>query len=364
MLPGETGTLADRKFPALQMTVLVGRKPHFYIWNILLPCTLFVPMAALQFMVQRDQVPDRLGVSLAIVLTAIAHKYSMTTLVPSVSYLTFLDKYVLISLLLIFIITGQGAVVGWFERYYCRTQAIYPTDLLASAPLANLTSSVSGTIRRRLVTASTAASATAAASSSSQLDHAVPIGYEDQDCPYSAMGPLTRFDWYDRQCAIVDMVLWLLLQLWALVLWVRGKNRLERRIEVIDRLHDGFISRDEANLYSQTDASDPEQGKPAAPSSTRADNDAEGEADASRPVERSPSDRKLCAVLKTAHLSAKRVVPLNGPAAAPLKNFAHLSDAHHRDAADELAPRDQKVAASPSAASKSPAVGAPVRMEP
>jgi hypothetical protein len=273
-------------------------------------------------------------------------------------------RYVLISLLLIFIITGQGAVVGWFERYYCRTQAIYPTDLLASAPLANLTSSVSGTIRRRLVTASTAASATAAASSSSQLDHAVPIGYDDQDCPYTAMGPLTRFDWYDRQCAIVDMVLWLLLQLWALVLWVRGKNRLERRIEVIDRLHDGFISRDEANLYSQTDASDPEQGKPAAPSSTRADNDAEGEADASRPVERSPSDRKLCAVLKTAHLSAKRVVPLNGPAAAPLKNFAHLSDAHHRDAADELAPRDQKVAASPSAASKSPAVGAPVRMEP
>ena len=88
--PGETGTSADRMFPSLQMVLLVGRNPLFYFWNIALPVCLFVPMAALQFTVQRDYSAERLGVSLAIVLTAIAHKYSMTTLVPSVSYLTFL----------------------------------------------------------------------------------------------------------------------------------------------------------------------------------------------------------------------------------------------------------------------------------
>ena len=52
-----------------------------------------------------------LGLLLA-VLTAIAHKYSLTTLVPSLSYLTFLDKYVLVSLFLIVLITGQGGLIG------------------------------------------------------------------------------------------------------------------------------------------------------------------------------------------------------------------------------------------------------------
>ena len=104
---GEYGTMEDRKFPSLQMIVLVGRNPQFYLWNLALPVFCFVPLCILQFCVPRDQTPERLGVSLAIVLTAIAHKFSMATLVPSVSYLTFLDRYVLSSMMLIFFITFQ-----------------------------------------------------------------------------------------------------------------------------------------------------------------------------------------------------------------------------------------------------------------
>ena len=60
--------------------------------NVALPVFFFVPMALLQFTVPRFDTANRLSVSLAIVLTTIAHKYSMTTMVPQLSYLTFLDK--------------------------------------------------------------------------------------------------------------------------------------------------------------------------------------------------------------------------------------------------------------------------------
>ena len=77
------------------MVILVGRQPTFYLLNVGLPVFFFAPMAMLQFGVPRDQVDARLSVSLAIVLTATAHKYTVSSLVPAVSYLTYIDKYTL-----------------------------------------------------------------------------------------------------------------------------------------------------------------------------------------------------------------------------------------------------------------------------
>ena len=85
---GTVGTSSDRKFPSLEVVALVGRQPKFYVLNAALPVFSFVPMAMLQFCVKREDTDARLGVSLAIVLTAVAHKYSIASLVPAVSYLT------------------------------------------------------------------------------------------------------------------------------------------------------------------------------------------------------------------------------------------------------------------------------------
>ena len=93
--PGTVGKAEDRKFPSLEMVLLVGRQPTFYLLNVGLPVFFFAPMAMLQFGVPRDQVDARLSVSLAIVLTATAHKYTVSSLVPAVSYLTYIDKYTL-----------------------------------------------------------------------------------------------------------------------------------------------------------------------------------------------------------------------------------------------------------------------------
>lgn len=86
--PGTCGRTPDRLFPSVEMVCLVGRQPSYVLVNVALPVFFFVPMAMLQFCVPRGTPADRLSVSLAIVLTTIAHKYSMMTLVPPLSYLT------------------------------------------------------------------------------------------------------------------------------------------------------------------------------------------------------------------------------------------------------------------------------------
>ena len=82
----------------------------------------------------------------------------MTSLVPAISYLTFLDKYVISSLLLIVVITFQG-LIGSVEIFYCRTQAVWEED--------NVTS-----VARRL----------ASRTGLSDGMERVPLGYYDADC--------------------------------------------------------------------------------------------------------------------------------------------------------------------------------------
>ena len=241
LTPGEYGVVDERKFPALKMTILVGRNPQFYLWNVALPVCLFVPMCLMQYCVPRDYTAERLGVSLAIVLTAIAHKYSMTTLVPSVNYLTFLDLYVLLSLGLISLITFQGGLVGISEVLYCRTQAVYARDLDGAFGLdLNQTGGDQG---RRLVgtTSGTSASSNVASNSASgvRANPNLPLYYDDINCPYTKMGPFNRFDAIDYGCLLVDMVLWIWLQVWALRYYLRVCHDLEKRVEEIN-LHMDF----------------------------------------------------------------------------------------------------------------------------
>ena len=74
MQPGVCGSSADRMFPTVEFKALVGRQPSFFLLNLALPVFFFTPLAALQFCVHRELTSDRLSVSFAIVLTAVAHK--------------------------------------------------------------------------------------------------------------------------------------------------------------------------------------------------------------------------------------------------------------------------------------------------
>ena len=231
--PTETGHIASRRFPGLDMRMRVRRNPKFYLLNLGLPMAAFVPMAALQFCVPRDFIAERLGVSLAIVLTAIAHKYSMTALVPPVSTLTVLDWYVLLSLSIICIITLQGGLIGAMESYYCRRQTVFGVA-------ADSGEQASSGKRRRLIGGGTSsAGGTSSTNAGASVDSGLsferqPVAYNDGDCPYSGSGPFNKFDYIDNVCCGADMILWILLQVWVYWRLRRAQSRLQK--------HDGAVA--------------------------------------------------------------------------------------------------------------------------
>ena len=92
LLVGETD---DRKFPSLNVSALVTRRPGFILSNIALPVGLFVPIAHLQFSFPLDDHANRVMVPVTMLLTAAAYKNSIATIVPQIPYLTLIDTYVM-----------------------------------------------------------------------------------------------------------------------------------------------------------------------------------------------------------------------------------------------------------------------------
>lgn len=190
-----TGVSKDREFPALNVTMVVHRQPRFMLLNLALPVVAFVPMSMLQFALPYTNIGGRLGISLTIVLTATAHKLSMTNLVPAVSYLTFLDKYTLVSLALIALICFQGGLIGGLEISYCNRMAVFDT-------------------RNTTYMFATPDDFTRFP----QL-----INYRDEECwasfARSRMGqsatPWNKFDVLDALFLYSDLCCWLLLNCWA-----------------------------------------------------------------------------------------------------------------------------------------------------
>ncbi|WP_420461158.1 hypothetical protein [Neolewinella sp.] len=87
-LPGPGSTLE-----ALTYTFLLERHSVYYFWKILLPISLIVLMSWGAFWVPAEEISAQLTVSVTAILTLIAFQFSVSQLVPPLSYLTYLDKF-------------------------------------------------------------------------------------------------------------------------------------------------------------------------------------------------------------------------------------------------------------------------------
>lgn len=106
MVPGED-TVRSR----IQFVVEAARDSQFYLLTMLLPMSLIVFMAWTVFWLQPDIVAPRTSISTAAIFSLIAFGFSMRLSLPSVSYMTRADIFVLGCTLLVFIALGV-AVIG------------------------------------------------------------------------------------------------------------------------------------------------------------------------------------------------------------------------------------------------------------
>mmetsp|Transcript_93210 Transcript_93210/g.263507 ORF Transcript_93210/g.263507 Transcript_93210/m.263507 type:complete len:413 (+) Transcript_93210:81-1319(+) len=99
--------------PLLKVSLSISRCTSHFFWNIELPMAMITLFAAGTFLSERSAA-DRLGLSLTLVLTAVAFKFILTADLPKISYLTGLDAFVLFNFF------GIGLVV--LENSLCETR--------------------------------------------------------------------------------------------------------------------------------------------------------------------------------------------------------------------------------------------------
>ncbi|CAK9008561.1 unnamed protein product [Durusdinium trenchii] len=108
---------SDRKrYPLLHMYFVGERRAAYYIWNIALPNFLLSMLVFTSFAIPKEDLADRLSVTLTLVLTSVAFKYMVAQELPRISYLTLLDTYILVSFAFLALVGGQNAFSALFTE--------------------------------------------------------------------------------------------------------------------------------------------------------------------------------------------------------------------------------------------------------
>jgi len=86
------------------------RETAYYIMKVIIPLSLIVFMAWTVFWVDPSEVGPQFGIATASVLTLIAFQFSLGRMLPPVSYLTQIDKFLLGATVLVFLALGEAII--------------------------------------------------------------------------------------------------------------------------------------------------------------------------------------------------------------------------------------------------------------
>eukprot|EP00294_Goniomonas_avonlea_P003159 CAMPEP_0114572598 /NCGR_PEP_ID=MMETSP0114-20121206/18392_1 /TAXON_ID=31324 /ORGANISM="Goniomonas sp, Strain m" /LENGTH=485 /DNA_ID=CAMNT_0001759849 /DNA_START=33 /DNA_END=1487 /DNA_ORIENTATION=- len=92
-LTSATSSIDGLVYHTVHIVTSVRRKPWYYVYNVALPQFLIVSLAGTIVSVPVDDVADRMGVILTLLLTTVAFKFVVASSTPQIPYLTFLDYY-------------------------------------------------------------------------------------------------------------------------------------------------------------------------------------------------------------------------------------------------------------------------------
>jgi hypothetical protein len=101
-----------RTYPAIKLSAKVFRLPGFFYWNALLP-QLLISLASLAPFAVDIKIPQgRLPITCTLMMTSVSLRWTIGRLLPTVSYLTSLDKYSLGAMIIITMELIYHAIMG------------------------------------------------------------------------------------------------------------------------------------------------------------------------------------------------------------------------------------------------------------
>lgn len=105
----------------VEMSVVVTRNPNYYYWNSFLLIFIITMICLCCFSIRCDISSNRMIVSITVLLTLITFKRTLTRNLPSLSYLTSLDQYSLMNILIVFLNCLYHAILGVLTTEFCPT---------------------------------------------------------------------------------------------------------------------------------------------------------------------------------------------------------------------------------------------------
>ena len=103
---------SEYSFSQLQYVMTAIRDVNYYRWKAMLPLILIVVMSWIVFWIDPSQLGPQLAMAATAMLTLIAFLFSLTGILPPVSYLTRMDYFVYGSLALVFLTSLEALVTS------------------------------------------------------------------------------------------------------------------------------------------------------------------------------------------------------------------------------------------------------------
>jgi len=105
----------DQNLSKLDIVFQAQRLTGFYTWQLLVPLVLVVMMTWTVFWIPHKYVPPRIGLVATSMLTLIAYRFAMSSILPPIAYLTRLDKFMVASSILVFAALAAATAVAYFD---------------------------------------------------------------------------------------------------------------------------------------------------------------------------------------------------------------------------------------------------------
>jgi hypothetical protein len=103
----------QRQHARLLIKMRAERLTGFYTWQQLVPLFLVVLMAWIVFWIPREHVPSRIGLAATSMLTLIAYRFAMSSVLPPIAYLTRLDIFMIGASVLVFSALATAVAVTY-----------------------------------------------------------------------------------------------------------------------------------------------------------------------------------------------------------------------------------------------------------
>lgn len=130
----------DQGVAGFELKIEVVRLTMYYLLKVIIPLCLIVIMSWLPRWISLDQAGTNIGISTSAFLTLVAYMFAITMLLPRVSYVTRMDRFILLSTMIVFLGLLHTVADNYLlnhdrkriaERLQAWSRVVYPLFLVA-----------------------------------------------------------------------------------------------------------------------------------------------------------------------------------------------------------------------------------------